>query len=478
MTISSTTTQTLTPCNGTTTNFAFANKIFSASDLVATLIDLSGNLYAFLPSGTNTFTNATTGLSYTVFNIDVDGGCFIVFSAAPTNGWSLDLRTAIAELQSTSIKNQSSFLPELHEEAFDRFTRELQDLCRLTYTFGIHGPDIESTPWPSVGSPSVRVNTNLGFGPLGQLQTSSALASGTLSQATICAFLSGTAFSAGPNAAAPIVMTQNYNYSGGTAGFVVPVLNLVANVTNCGNNFAWTFLSQMNNSSTGTSQNVAAFFQGTAVVTSASPTFAAVFEGRDLSGSANPTTGRVSVEIDRRDNGTDTGANRVALDVVITRPLVGGAFTGAAMTASYGIRVGSSTDAANVTIGSAFTVFSTNVGYAFDCANAVTIAGALRMANTVPILFDIIGGATGTENSLSGTTGSGLDHKVQGVLTNRLLKTGGIYMVGASHTVVINAATSTGANTPSFANCPGAGATTWINTTIDGVQFWQPAVHA
>src|SRR5271154_1481311 len=127
MTISSTTTQTLTPCNGTTTNFAFANKIFSAADLFVTLIDIPGNLYAFIASGTNTFTNATTGLSYTVFNIDVDGGCFIVFSAAPTNLWQLDMRTAIAELQSTSIKNQGSFYPELHEEFFDRITREMQD---------------------------------------------------------------------------------------------------------------------------------------------------------------------------------------------------------------------------------------------------------------------------------------------------------------------------------------------------------------
>jgi len=159
MTISSTTSQSLTPCNGTTTNFAFPNKIFSASDLAATLIDVSGNLYAFIASGVNTFTNSTTGLSYTVFNIDVDNGFFIVFSAAPTNGWSLDMRTTIAELQSTSIKNQGSFFPELHEEFFDRITRELQDLRRLSYTFGIHGPDIETTPWPALPIAALRKNT-------------------------------------------------------------------------------------------------------------------------------------------------------------------------------------------------------------------------------------------------------------------------------------------------------------------------------
>src|SRR5208282_586078 len=156
MTVASTVSQTQTPCNGTTTNFAFANKIFSAADLIVTLIDISGNLYPFTASGTNTFSNATAGLSYTVFNIDVDAGCFIVFSAAPLNLWQLDMRTAIAELQSTSIKNQSSFYPELHEEFFDRATREIQDLRRLTYTFGIHGPDIESTPWPALPNAAAR----------------------------------------------------------------------------------------------------------------------------------------------------------------------------------------------------------------------------------------------------------------------------------------------------------------------------------
>ena len=188
MTISSTTTQTLTPTNGTTTNFAFANKIFSAADLVVTLIDLSGNLYAFTPSGLNTFTNSTTGLSYTVFNIDIDAGCFIVFSAAPTNLWQLDMRTAIAELQSTSIKNQSFFLPELHEEFFDRITREIQDLRRLTYTFGIHGPDIETTPWAALPSAAARANTLLGFTAAGLPTIAPSLAT-VLTQAAFNIFL-------------------------------------------------------------------------------------------------------------------------------------------------------------------------------------------------------------------------------------------------------------------------------------------------
>jgi hypothetical protein len=185
MTISSTTTQTLTPCNGTTTQFAFANKIFSAADLTVTLIDVSGNLYAFTLSGTNTYTNATTGLSYTVFNIDVDAGCFIVFTGAPTNGWSLDMRTSIAELQSTSIKNQSSFYPELHEEFFDKATRMLQDLLRKTYTFGIHGPDIEETAWAALPLPASRKGLSLVFDPVAGLPVCGVPTTQTLTQALI-----------------------------------------------------------------------------------------------------------------------------------------------------------------------------------------------------------------------------------------------------------------------------------------------------
>jgi hypothetical protein len=166
MTISSTVTDKTATANGSTTQFPFPNKIFSAADLVVLLTDLSGNTYAFT-GGPTTFTNAATGLSYTVQNVDVDTGCTVVFSAAPTNGWTVDIRSAIAEVQSTSIKNQGNFLPELHEEFFDRATRMLQDLLRITYTYGIHGPDTETTPWPALPNAAGRANLALIFSGAG-----------------------------------------------------------------------------------------------------------------------------------------------------------------------------------------------------------------------------------------------------------------------------------------------------------------------
>lgn len=415
MTISTTATSVQYLRNGTTTQWGWPNKIFSAADL--TVIDLDTSVPPIA-------TLLILGTDYTVSNVDVDTGCLIVTTLPGVAGHTLDVRSNTSQVQSTSIKNQGSFLPELHEEFFDRITRETQDLTRKAYTYGIHGPDIESTPWSALPTAALRANTQLIFNAQG-MPGVGILATSAVTQGTITGLLSGAAYTATVDAAAPIVLTQNYNYAGGSAGFVVPVLNLVANVTNCGNNFAWTLLAVMNNSSTGSSENVAFFAQGTSVVAGASPTFAATFEGRDLSGAVNPTKGRVSVEIDRRDNGTDANLSRVALDIVCTRPLVGGAFTGAVATIGYAVRVGSFGDT-GTTIGAAYTVFACNVGFGLDVSSATVIGGAVRMANNTAILFDISGAGGATINRLAGNAGSGLDHSVNGVLANRLLQSGGL----------------------------------------------------
>lgn len=187
MTVASTLTSKQYVANGSTLQFSFPNKIFSAADLVVTLIDLLENLY-FFTGGPSTFSNAATGLSYTVQNVDVDTGCLVLMSSPPTNGWTVDIRSAIPETQSTSIKNQGQFLPELHEEAFDRMTRALQDLLRLTYTYGIHGPDIEATPWPALPIAALRKGLFLVFDSNG-LPALAVPTNQTLTQALIGALL-------------------------------------------------------------------------------------------------------------------------------------------------------------------------------------------------------------------------------------------------------------------------------------------------
>ncbi len=153
--------------NAVATAFSFGGKIFQAQDLTITQIDGAGNLYSFAFQSGAQFYNAALNSTATVSNIDVDTGCLVSFSVAPTSGWTIDIRSNIAETQNTSIKNQGAFFPDLHEEAFDRLTREVQDLRRLCYTYGIHGPDIETLAWPALPGAAGRVGQTLMFGSNG-----------------------------------------------------------------------------------------------------------------------------------------------------------------------------------------------------------------------------------------------------------------------------------------------------------------------
>lgn len=203
MTIASTITSKQYTGNGVTTQFAFPNKIFAATDLVVTLFDLLGNPYSFV-----NFLNATTGLSYTVQSVDVDAGCTVVFSGAITTGWTIDIRSLIPDLQSTSIKNQGSFLPELHEEAFDRATRMIQDLLRLSYLYGIHGPDIETAPWPSLPGISTRKGMALMFDAITGLPTIGVPNTQTITTGLLAPFLALSQTGAEAGASPPVVPTN------------------------------------------------------------------------------------------------------------------------------------------------------------------------------------------------------------------------------------------------------------------------------
>lgn len=251
-----------------------------------------------------------------------------------------------------------------------------------------------------------------------------------------------TVFNGGASDGHPIYLNRVAAYAGGTPGFVNNCLCVETDVTSpSATAYEWTFLTILNNQATG-GQNVAFFGQGTAQVAGAGPTWAGVFEGRDTSAAANPTSGRVSVEIDRRDNGTDSGLNRVALDVVCTRPLINGAFTGATATIGYGVRVGSFGDT-TTSVGAGYTVFDTNVGFAFDCGNATVTAGALRMPSGAAILFDTPG-----VNQLF-FDGVGLKYSVNGTPVARINQNGtlnigtGAYGAGGAFITSVSGLTGT-----------------------------------
>lgn len=388
--------------NGATTAFGLNAKIFAATDLLIALIDTNGNVYSFTFQSGSTFNNVTLGLTATVSDIDVDSGCTVTFSGPPTTGWTVDIRTVTPDTQLTSIKNQGAFLPELHEEAFDNLTRQVQDLRRQAYTFGIHGPDIEGTVWPALPNAVARANTQLVFDSNG-LPTVGVPVTGVITQALIAALLSGSTFIGSVNAAAPILLRQSYNYSGGTAGFVVPVLNVRADVTNCGLNYPWAGLFNMHNTSTGTAQAVALYAQASKDVFNASPTWAAVFDLRETVPINGPGTGSVTVEIDHSANGTDTAnGNRVGVDLVIrkfdTLNPIGNSCT-------WGYRVGAGvSDGGQSTVGYGYaftpgsfatvgfsTAHATIATASFMCAQGQGIIWDGPTSNTIATAYDGIG---------------------------------------------------------------------------------------
>jgi hypothetical protein len=195
MTISSTVTSVQIPGNGAATVFAFPMKIFSATDLLVGFITAAG--YAVQASG------------FTVQNVDINGGGTITFTTPPPVTVTVDIRTFTSQTQGTEFSNLGTFLPQLHTEAFDRLTREVQDLYRLVYTFGIHGPDQESTPWPALPSAAARANTAAIFDVNG-LPAVGALVAGTFTQASFNAFFGSmpqSVFNTSLGASPPYVQT-------------------------------------------------------------------------------------------------------------------------------------------------------------------------------------------------------------------------------------------------------------------------------
>lgn len=137
------------PGNGSATTFAFPFKVFAATDVIVGFITAAG------------YTRQFSG--YAVANVDVNGGGNVVFTTAPPLNTTVDIRSITPAVQLTEFANLGAFLPENHTEALDRVTRVVQDTYRLSYLFGIHGPDQEGTLWPALPSASVRAGSALVF---------------------------------------------------------------------------------------------------------------------------------------------------------------------------------------------------------------------------------------------------------------------------------------------------------------------------
>lgn len=103
--------------------YAFSFRIFDSSDLSVTALE----------DGDVDPVSLTLNTHYTVTGVNsVSGGSITLIGGADTtyDDFTLDIRSNIPLAQPTSIKNQGSFLPGIHETAFDRLNRQVQDLAR------------------------------------------------------------------------------------------------------------------------------------------------------------------------------------------------------------------------------------------------------------------------------------------------------------------------------------------------------------
>lgn len=116
--------------------YAFSFRIFDEDDLTVTAISAAGAPVSL-----------TITTHYTVAGVDdEDGGSVTLVAGAATtySGYTLDIRSNTPDTQPTSIRNQGAFLPEIHEDALDRLSRQIQDLSRKVRA-SLRYPDDEIT---------------------------------------------------------------------------------------------------------------------------------------------------------------------------------------------------------------------------------------------------------------------------------------------------------------------------------------------
>lgn len=97
--------------NGATTVFAYGFKIFADTDLQVILTDTS-----------DVETVQTLTTHYTVSGVGDSGGGNVTMLTAPATGEKITILRNVAFTQTTDLRNQGGFYPEVHERVFDRIT--------------------------------------------------------------------------------------------------------------------------------------------------------------------------------------------------------------------------------------------------------------------------------------------------------------------------------------------------------------------
>ncbi|MFS7884304.1 glycosyl hydrolase family 28-related protein [Cronobacter malonaticus] len=103
--------------NGATTNFDFTFRVFKQTDLTVSVLDPDNNL-----------TVLTLGTDYTVTGAGGYFGGKISLLSPLGIGWKISISRSLPLTQDIDLRNQGSFFPEVHEDAFDKLTMLIQQV--------------------------------------------------------------------------------------------------------------------------------------------------------------------------------------------------------------------------------------------------------------------------------------------------------------------------------------------------------------
>lgn len=155
MSISSTTRRNNYTGNGATATYSYGFKIFASTDLLVTK-NISG-------------VESTLALStdYTVSGVgSSSGGSITLVAGVLTSGHKITIRRVRPLVQSTDIRNQGDFYPEVHEDSFDNATMvdgqqqdEIDRSVKLPETLDVADFDM-NLPTAIIGSISTVIGTN------------------------------------------------------------------------------------------------------------------------------------------------------------------------------------------------------------------------------------------------------------------------------------------------------------------------------
>jgi hypothetical protein len=127
---------------------------------------------------------------------------------------------------------------------------------------------------------------------------------------------------------------RNAAFVGGAHGFVNNALRIQNDVGAGVTSFEWSFIAILNNAATDTTaENVAITAQANRNASPGAGTWGMLSQATDTTGVANPVGSLIGLEIDIAATGTDTGVQRVGIDIV------GGTQSGAAAHIGIGLRV-------------------------------------------------------------------------------------------------------------------------------------------